>query len=127
MKLELSASTVTFISCRGRLIKVLASAARGEMGSKGAGGRVRLSDVDTWELVNMKLILKFGLTWPPPPSFPVSLLVAPASTLVSLPLQLMKATVLAENSSFIHFHRDLSALAMSTYVSQVGVTLFPSF
>ena len=44
-----------------------------------------------------------------------------------LPLQLMKATVLAEISSFIHFHHDLSAPAMSTDMSQVGVTLFPSF
>ena len=39
-----------FISCRGRLTKVLAGAAREEMGSKGGGGRVRLSDVDTWKL-----------------------------------------------------------------------------
>ena len=44
---ELSASTVTFISCRGRLTKVLADAARGEMASKGGGGRVRLWVVDT--------------------------------------------------------------------------------
>ena len=29
---------------------MLAGAARGEMGSKGEGGRVRLSDVDTWDL-----------------------------------------------------------------------------
>ena len=43
---ELSTSTVAFISCRGRLTKVLAGAARGEMGSKGGGGRVKLSDVD---------------------------------------------------------------------------------
>ena len=28
---------------------------------------------------------------------------------------------------FIHFHRDLRTLAMSTVSSQVGVTLFPSF
>ena len=40
-------------------------------------------------------------------------------------LQLMKATVLAENSDFIyfHFHRALFAPAMSTDVSQVGVAL----
>ena len=31
------------------------------------------------------------------------------------------------NSSFIHFHGDLSAPAMSTDMSQVGVALFPSF
>jgi hypothetical protein len=41
--------------------------------------------------------------------------------------QLMKATVLAESSSFIHFHHDLSALSMSTDISHVGVALFPSF
>ena len=44
----------------------------------------------------------------------------------SLPLQLMKAAVLAESSKYIHFHRDLSAPAMSADMSQVGVTLFPS-
>ena len=46
---------------------------------------------------------------------------------VSLPLQLMKVTVLAEKLEYIHFHRDLSASAMSTDVSQVGFALFPSF
>ena len=45
--LELSANTVAFISCRGRPTQVLAGAIRGEMGSKGGGSRVRLSDVDT--------------------------------------------------------------------------------
>ena len=49
-KLKLSASTVAFISYRCRLTKVLAGAAKGEMGSKGGGGRMRLLDVDTWEL-----------------------------------------------------------------------------
>jgi hypothetical protein len=44
--LELSASTVAFISRRGRLAKVLAGAARGEMGSRGGVSRVMLSDVD---------------------------------------------------------------------------------
>ena len=39
----------------------------------------------------------------------------------------MKATVLAESSSFIHFHRDLYAPAMSIDMSQVGVALFLSF
>ena len=34
----------------------------------------------------------------------------------------MKVTVLAESSSFIHFHCDLSAPAMSTDMSQVGVS-----
>ena len=42
-------------------------------------------------------------------------------------LQLMKTTVLAESSSFILFHCDLSAPAMSTNMSQVGHALFPSF
>ena len=55
--------TVAFISCRGRLTEVLASAARGEMGSKGGGVRVRLSYVDTREfagiseLVDMLILL----------------------------------------------------------------------
>ena len=49
---ELSANTVAFISCRGTLTKVLAGAARGKTGSKGGGGRVRLLDVDTWELAH---------------------------------------------------------------------------
>ena len=48
--LELSASTVAFISCRIRLTKVLACAAKGETRSKGGGGQLRLSDVDTREL-----------------------------------------------------------------------------
>ena len=39
------------------------------------------------------------LTRPPPSLLPVSPLVAPANTLVSLLLQLMKVTVLAESSS----------------------------
>ena len=41
---------MTFMSCRGRLTKVLAGAARGETGSEGGGGQVRLLDVDTREL-----------------------------------------------------------------------------
>ena len=39
-------------------------------------------------------------------------------------LQLMKATVLAETSYFINFHRGLSAPRMSTDVSYEGVALF---
>ena len=46
---ELSANTVAFISCKNRLTKVLAGAARGKMGSKVGGGQVGLSDVDTRE------------------------------------------------------------------------------
>jgi hypothetical protein len=38
----------------------------------------------------------------------------------------LSATVLVESSEYIHFHRDLSAPAMSTDSSQVGVALFPS-
>ena len=49
-KVELSVSTVAFISWSGRLTEVLAGAARGETGSKGGGGQLRLSNVDTWEL-----------------------------------------------------------------------------
>ena len=46
---------------------------------------------------------------------------------ITFPLQLMKATVLAENyPHFMYFHRDLPTPAMSTDSSQVGVTLFPS-
>ena len=41
--------------------------------------------------------------------------------------QLMKATVLAESSQYIHFHCDLSAPVMSTDMSQVGVAFFPLF
>ena len=43
---ELSANTVPFINCRCKLTKVLAGAARGEKGSKGEAGRVRLLDVE---------------------------------------------------------------------------------
>ena len=34
---------------------------------------------------------------------------------------------LAESSNYIHFHRDMSAPAMSIDMSQVGVSLLPSF
>ena len=43
-----------------------------------------------------------------------------------LSLQLIKVTVLAESSGFIRLHCGLSALAMSTDMSQVGGTLLPS-
>ena len=36
---------------------MLAGVARGEMGSKGGGDRMRLSDVDTWWDFKMSLIL----------------------------------------------------------------------
>ena len=62
---------------------MLAGAARGEMGSKGGGGPVKLSDVYT-------------LT---SPLLPVSPLAAPANTGVSLPLQLMK--VWAESFNYL--------------------------
>ena len=54
--LELPASTVAFISCRRRLKKVLAGAARGEKGNKGGsgGGQVMLLDVDTGRLSGLK-------------------------------------------------------------------------
>ena len=45
----------------------------------------------------------------------------------ALLLQLMKATVLAESSHSIYFRHALSAPAMSTDVSQVGVALSPCF
>ena len=43
---------------------MLAGAARVETGSKGGGGPVRLSDVDTWELAGFQnqLICRFMLT-----------------------------------------------------------------
>ena len=49
----------------------------------------------------------------------------PTNTLVSLRLQLIKATVLAESSIlyFLSFHQILSATVMSIDMSQVGVTL----
>ena len=58
---ELSANTAAFISCRRRLTKVLAGDTRREKGSKGGGGRVRLSDVDTWRLSGLKHKLKYHL------------------------------------------------------------------
>ena len=72
-------------------------------------------------IINVK---KKGIR-PPPLLFPFFPLAAHANTLVSLHLQLMKATVLASYIS--SFHWALSAPAMSTDVSQVGVTFFPSF
>ena len=47
-------STLNFISCRSRLTKVCAGAGRGEKGSKGREGRVRLVDVDTERLLGLK-------------------------------------------------------------------------
>jgi hypothetical protein len=38
---------------------VLAGAARGEMGSEGGGGPVRLLDVDTWELAGFQIFRMF--------------------------------------------------------------------
>ena len=35
---------------------MLADAARGETGSEGGGGPVRLSDVDTWELAGFQKV-----------------------------------------------------------------------
>ena len=57
--------TVGFISCRSRLTKMLAGAARGETGCKGGGGQVRLSDVDTRELAGFQneFICHFILTY----------------------------------------------------------------
>ena len=52
--LKLSARTAVFISGRGRLTPVLADAARGETGSRGGGGPVKLSDVYTWELAGFQ-------------------------------------------------------------------------
>ena len=48
--IELSANTVPFISYRCRLTYLLSDGTRGENGSKGEGGRVRPSNVDTGRL-----------------------------------------------------------------------------
>ena len=80
-----------------------------------------------WNPAHSQVSTSNSLIQPPPPLLPTSPLAAPANILVSLLLQLMKATVLAESSEYIHFHCDLSAPAMSTDMSQVGVALFPSF
>jgi hypothetical protein len=63
MNIGAFANTGVFISYRCRLTKVLADAARVEKGSKGGGGRVRLSNVDTGELSGFKdeLICRFIL------------------------------------------------------------------
>ena len=47
-------------------------------------------------------------------------------TLVSLPLQLIKAMCWLKAPSYILFHHHLYTPAMSTNSSQVGVALFPS-
>ena len=67
-----------------------------------------------------------NLIWSSPLLLPFLPLAPPANTLVSLCLQLIKATVLTE-CSVLSFQRALSATVMSTDVSQVGVALFPSF
>ena len=68
-----------------------------------------------------------NLTRPPPPLLPFFTLAAPANTLVSLLLHLMKAIVLTESSFILHFHWILYTTKLSTYMIQVSVTLFPSF
>ena len=54
---ELSANAVAFITCRHRLNKVLAGAARVKKGSKSGGSRVRISNVDTGRLTGFKFKL----------------------------------------------------------------------
>ena len=69
-----------------------------------------------------------NLTRPSPPLLPFFPLMALANTLLSLCLQLIKATVPAESYMLsIIFHRHLYFPAMSTTSNQVGATLFPSF
>ena len=63
-----------------------------------------------------------NLTQPHLTLLPYSPLAAPANSLVSLRLQLMKATPYISS-----FHWGFSAPAMSTDVSQVGSTLYPCF
>jgi hypothetical protein len=49
------------------------------------------------------MTMKTDNTRPPPLLLPVSPLAEPANTSVSLPLQLMKTTVLAESSNLLSF------------------------
>ena len=71
------------------------------------------------------LVTSLGL---PYPYFPFSALAAPANTLVSLLLQLMQATVLAEKSIlYLIFYLVLSVTVMFSNLSQLGIALFPSF
>jgi hypothetical protein len=119
---ELSANTVAFIIFKRRLTKVLAGAARRKQGEGYA--------VSNWQWLwltkstsNLKrhinlyfnpmslLVSTFdNLTWPPLPLLPFYPLAAPANTLVSPGLQLMKATVLAESSVYFHPFTRLSLL-----------------
>ena len=73
---------------------------------------MRLPDIDTGRLSRPHSV--------PPPLLPFFPLVAPANTLVSLHLQLKVPYISS-------FHQVLSATLVSTDMSQVGVTLFPSF
>ena len=54
---ELAAKTVAFISCRGRLTIMLASATRGKKGSRDGGSKVRLPDVDTERLLELNVLV----------------------------------------------------------------------
>ena len=53
-KIELSANTVAFTSCRSRLTKVLAGAAKGKKGSTDRGDQVRLPDNYTGRVWGLK-------------------------------------------------------------------------
>jgi hypothetical protein len=93
---------------------------------------VRLLDVDTGiGSANLKQLnnLYFNpdsfpvstssnLTHPSPSLLPLTLLATPANSLISVRLQLLKATVLAESSILymLTFHRVLSIPVMSTDV-----------
>jgi hypothetical protein len=63
-KQELLANTVAFISCRSRLTIILVGAAKGEKGNGGGGGQVKLPDVNTEKLSDLKyeLVCHFKLT-----------------------------------------------------------------
>jgi hypothetical protein len=52
---------------------------------------------------NLQVSTSNNLTWLPPPLLPFFTLTAPTNTLVSLCLQLMKATVLAKSSLYFIF------------------------
>ena len=52
-----------FISCKSRLTKVLAGAAREETGSKREGGQVRLSDVELMKVIVLAESFRFSFSF----------------------------------------------------------------
>ena len=113
-------NTMAFISCEDRLTK------------QGEGGEVRVEEAEWGYWMSIPgfnpeslLVSTFdNLTRLPPSLLPFYPLAAPANTLVSLRLQLMKATMLAESS--LNFIFSLGSLCYSDvykHVSGSGRTL----